>query len=352
MKQLKYLVRDLYAQALYGVGRSRFERVAPGRLLILTFHRVLPEALASQYPIPALAITPAELRWVLDSLLPHFDIDTVSGAFGKLRSGATSAKPLLALSFDDGQLDNLEHAAPVLAQFGVAATFYLPTDFIGSGDLLWHDAAAFAWRALAGNPAARSAVLVAFELAPSAGDTADLSVDRFLALLKRVPAAKRAAIVEALKHEIRQGLPGWARLMTWPEVTDLARAGHEIGSHGCSHDLLPQLDIAGQRAELEESMSVIHAQTHRRPESFCYPNGSFDARTLELVAAAGYHNAVTTRWGINASSQPQLELLRCDISSRQLVDRHGSLSLPRLALRLTGHQPGLTRFDGRIPAQG
>ena len=48
--------------------------------------------------------------------------------------------------------------------------------------------------------------------------------------------------------------------------------------------------------------------------------------------------------------RPQaFELLRCDINASSLVDRNGALSLPRLSLRLSGLQPGLSRFDGRLP---
>ena len=135
--------------------------------------------------------------------------------------------------------------------------------------------------------------------------------------------------------------PGWARLMDWTEVNRLSELGHEIGSHGCSHALLPQLDREGQRAELKGSMDAVEQFTARKPVSICYPNGSFNEMTLTLAEEVGYENAVTTLWGINDRAACPFRLLRCDMDAGRLVDRKGALSSARLAMRVSGKQPGL-----------
>jgi peptidoglycan/xylan/chitin deacetylase (PgdA/CDA1 family) len=129
--------------------------------------------------------------------------------------------------------------------------------------------------------------------------------------------------------------------MTWEQVAQLAGDGHEIGSHGRDHSLLPQLAEDQQRADIVGSRDHIAAMLGSAPRSFCYPNGDYDERTLRLTAAAGYANAVTTQWGRNDRDRQPHELLRCDIDARRLTDRNGAPSLARLALRLSGYQPGL-----------
>jgi peptidoglycan/xylan/chitin deacetylase (PgdA/CDA1 family) len=334
MRALKAVLRDALARALFAAGVSRPERVCRDKLLILTFHRVLPQELRSQYPLPGLAVTPEELHWILSALLPHFKVHTVSDAVRRLKNGELS-RPLLAVSFDDGQWDNLAYAAPVLKALGVPATFYVPTDYIGQQSLLWHDQVAFAWQKAP--PDVREALL---EQLPGNFQSA-MSVSGFLELLKSVPAELRETSVQQLSATMNHVLPHWARLMSWDEVAQLRSMGYEIGSHSCSHALLPQLDMSSQRHEIEHSLKVLQGKLGGGVTSLCYPNGSYNELSIEAAARAGYENAVTTKWGLNDAERPAFELLRCDMDARRLRDRDGRLSHARLAMRLAGLQPGL-----------
>lgn len=336
MRVFKPLARDIYGQLLFRLGLSHPARISPGSLVILTFHRVLPGELRDQYPLPGLVVTPDELRWILASLLPHFETLAVSDAIRKHREGACS-RSLLAITFDDGQWDNFEYAIPVLRELGVPATFYLPTDFIGGSHLLWHDQAAFTWQAAAD---AGGLAVFADALDHRSPDSIG-SPAAFLEALKKLAPGVRQELVHEASEAVGFAAPGWARMMDWREVNRLSDMGHEIGSHGCSHALLPQLDSEGQSAELKGSMHAVQQFTSRRATSVCYPNGSFNELTLSLAEDAGYENGVTTLWGINDRAASPFRLSRCDMDARRLMDRKGSLSQARLAMRVSGKQPGL-----------
>jgi peptidoglycan/xylan/chitin deacetylase (PgdA/CDA1 family) len=341
MRALKTRALDIFAATMFGLGISHPRRIAPGNLLILTFHRVLPDALRSRYPMPGLVVTPEELRWIVTTLRPYFEIDTVS-ANSERQSRAIGERPLLSITFDDGQVDNVDYAAGVLAELGVAATFYLPTDFIGTTNLLWHDEAAFAWQSEELKPADRLAVLrQAGLMSPDGHDAVDAAT--LLALLKRLPAVSRAGLVAQLSAKAGGATPEWARLMSWDDARALDAAGHEIGSHCQSHELLPQLGAADQARELHGSAAVIadRSGVGKAPRSVCYPNGDCTDETLRLSREAGYENGVTTRWGINAPRQDRFELLRCDMDAHRLRGADRTLSSARLAVRVLGHQPGL-----------
>jgi len=45
--------------------------------------------------------------------------------------GRDRARPLVCLTFDDGYRDNVDVAVPLLERFGLRATFFLPTGFLG-----------------------------------------------------------------------------------------------------------------------------------------------------------------------------------------------------------------------------
>ncbi len=338
MSAIKALLRDIYASSLYLLGASRPARLGRGQLLILTFHRVLPAALRQAYALPGLVVTPEELGWILAQLKSHFQVDTVTGAQQSLQAG-TAERPLLAISFDDGQWDNLAYAAPVLAELQLPATFYLPTDFVGGEALLWHDQAAHLWT----HPRLQMQKKTALAQALDRQAASEIFTDTgaFMAWSKRLSPADRSALIGELQVSTGADWPDWMRLMTWAEVRQLQAAGHEIGSHACSHGLLPQMDAATQQQELLQSRQTIAAQLGTEAVSLCYPNGSYDQVTLGLAEVCGYQNAVTTHWGINRADTPIYELVRCDMDSRYLTDRHGRLSRARLGMRISGLQPGL-----------
>jgi len=339
MPSLKTRVLDVYAHLMFGLGVSHPRRIPREAFLILTFHRVLPEALRVHYPMPGLAVTPEELSWIVSTLAPYFEVDTVSANCERQARGDTT-RPLLSITFDDGQIDNVTYAAPVLEALGVPATFYLPTDFIGGDRLLWHDEAAFAWQSSRLSRDDRRDVIASIG---GAADAESVEAGDLLASLKALHVDARARIVGSLAEMIADEVPAWARLMTWADARALGAAGHEIGSHCQSHELLPQLDSAAQARELRGSFEAIADGAHAgmAPTSVCYPNGDCSAETLRLARASGYRNGVTTRWGINAPGQDRFGLLRCDMDARRLRDARGGLSAARLGVRVHGHQPGL-----------
>ncbi|HTU62241.1 MAG TPA: polysaccharide deacetylase family protein, partial [Polyangiales bacterium] len=125
-------------------GKTRPERCHQERLLIVTFHRVLPELERAQYPYPGLAVTPSELSFCLGYFAQHYRVDLLSRQHARMRAGERSPKPLLAITFDDGQWDNFAHAEPVLRTHQLQATFYIPTQAVERGELIWHDRLGYA----------------------------------------------------------------------------------------------------------------------------------------------------------------------------------------------------------------
>lgn len=341
------LVRDLAAQLLLWSGVSTPGRRARDRLVVVTFHRVLTEAQRREYPMPDLAVTPEELDFCLAFFTRHFACDTVSRALARLDAGARG--PLLAVTFDDGQRDNFVNARPVLARYGVPATFYVVAGCLGGALPLWHDVVAYLVAAVAdgrlpeGDAAVVRALLVRLGL-DGEGDAAALA-GQAVAALKRRDADETDALVAPLAAVARAAagevVPAWDGLMDQEALRGLVAEGHEIGAHSLSHALLPRCSDARLRRETHEARQVLEQALGRPVTSYCYPNGDHDARAVAAVAAAGYTSAVTTRFGLNGRGQARHALLRCDIQSATSRSRTGALSRARLALRLSGLQPGL-----------
>lgn len=335
---VRLAARDTVGRVLLRAGVTRPSRCASDRLTVVTLHRVLPEDVLSRYPLPQLAVTVDELAWLAAFLAEHYTCETLAEAHRRFQAGDRPRRPLLALTFDDGQRDNWEHARPVLARAGIRATFFVPVDAVDRDAPLWHDRLAYAVLALlAGDRAAGLRLLAGAGIAGE-GDAVDDRATAALAVRrsKRLTEAERGALVERLEAAAGgPARPGWDGVMSWAQLRELARGGHEIGSHTVTHPLLPGVDAAQLEREIAGSRARIAGELGTPCDSFCYPNGDCDDRVVEAVRRAGYRQAVVTAWGPNGPGADPFRLRRCELQGRTSRDRAGRLSAAVTALRLS-----------------
>jgi peptidoglycan/xylan/chitin deacetylase (PgdA/CDA1 family) len=296
---------------------------------------VLTEEERAEYPLPQLAITPAELSTILKSIAETFTCTTLADAVTRWSRREDPARPLLALTFDDGQLDNATRAAPVLDSRGLKATFFVVSRAAETGEALWHDRLAFALsRALELDRSSTASLLS--ELSPGARRAPVLVPDLVESAKSSLSsAASREAWIGRLE-QIGGGRwqPRWDGMLRFADLRALHKAGHEIGSHTLTHPLLNQCTDSEVDLELRESKRQLEREIGSSVTSFCYPNGNWSPTVMDAVRRAGYTCAVTTQPGANPHQANPFALRRCDLSYTYCVDRHGRFSPPRLAWRL------------------
>ena len=333
---LRGAVRDRVGGLLFGLGLTRPERSSVGLLTIVTFHRVLPDEARAEYPLGQIAVSVAEFEWMVEFLNQHFTCDTLSGVCSRWGAGDRPSKPLLALTFDDGQLDNFVHALPVLERAGVQATFFVPVEAIDRNEPLWHDQLAFAAvRLLKTDRPAALGMLAEMRLGGWAEDDLTAAA-QVVARSKGLTELERRALVDRIERAAGgASRPAWDGMMSWEHLRAMAANGHEIGSHSLSHPLLPGVGPEQLEREVAGSRGRIRAELGVPCESFCYPNGDHDERVVDAVRRAGYRQAVLTAWGPNRRGTDPLLLTRCDLQGRTSRDVSGRLSEARMALRLS-----------------
>jgi peptidoglycan/xylan/chitin deacetylase (PgdA/CDA1 family) len=236
----------------------------------------------------------------------------------------------LAITFDDGFRDNLTHAAPVLARYGLPATVFLATGVIGTGEALWFDRLALAFKL----------TRVGVYHAPwGSGERLGTVEERLAGLgrtlrhLKSVPDEERRRGVEAVLGAlgVREAGAFKSLMLSWDDVHALTGLGVAIGAHTVSHPILARLDPEGARAEIEGSRDMIAAACGRRPRAFAYPNGRPEdcGGAARIVREAGFSCAVTTVFGVNTARSSPYELRRGGPWEPEL---------PTFALKLAGYR--------------
>ena len=163
----------------------------------------------------------------------------------------------VAITFDDGYLDNLENAYPILEKYQAKATIYVVVDRHNRD-----------W----------STYKKAHHNSGELAREAKLNDEQ----------------VKALAN------------------SDLV----EIGSHTMTHANLAKLDNVACLAELAQSKQQLENLTAKSVTSFAYPFGIYSQRDVALVKQAGYSNAVTTEEGIDGLNLDFMQLQRIKISGK------------------------------------
>jgi peptidoglycan/xylan/chitin deacetylase (PgdA/CDA1 family) len=340
---VKTMFRNSAAKLLFLAGLTTPKRRGSRRLSIATFHRVLPEAERQAYPYPGLVVTPQELDAFLTYFTEHFDCGALAPQHARYLSGENSARPLLALTFDDAQYDNYRYARPVLARHQVKASFFVPVMGVERQELLWHDRLGFAVLTMLKqeNGGRERLMRILAEAGLSAGGPRSL-VSNVVEASKGLTLEARLRLVEALAEASgATQAPSFARLMTFEELAELAADRHEIGSHSMTHCLMPECDDRALTYEVAESRHVLQDRIGQPIASFCYPNGNSDDRAANAVAQAGYRRAVTTAWGCNGREADRFQLRRYDMVAKHVQDSNGKFVPALLAFRMSGFYPGL-----------
>ncbi len=291
-------------ETLYFTGTHRLARsLFAGMGAVLTFHHVLPAHDEPFQPQRGLEITPAFLDAVLSSLR-QADVDIVSmdEAWRRL-TGVAGERRFVAVTFDDGYRDMLEHAWPILKRHNVPVTLYVASAFAEGTGVLWWEVLS---RAVADNSTIEAEIdgaLRRFDC--STPQAKDASYDILYDWLRGMPheaeleaatamiAARNAVDTAAQCRELCMGWDELAGLAADPLVT--------IGSHTVSHPFLAKCDAEAVRAELTESRFMIEQKLGVRPEHLAYPVGATDAagpREFAIAAELGYKTGVTTRAGV------------------------------------------------------
>jgi peptidoglycan/xylan/chitin deacetylase (PgdA/CDA1 family) len=243
----------------------------------------------------------------------------------------------VALTFDDGYLDNVTVAAPMLADAGLPATFFLVPGFLdGSAPAWWEDLGRVFAHATVDEVRWDGEVFDTSN--PPARRAAYWQVGE---LLKGVDGADRSAAVDELRSRLAPAGPaGPGRLfMDWNEAGRLLELGHDIQSHTCGHPILSREKPAAQERELVDSRAALAEHFQRPVDVLAYPNGrsvDYDATTVGLAREAGYEFAVTTRSARARSGDPRFEVPRLVVTAETDLREVVQGAVRVLARRLPG----------------
>ncbi|MFK7966129.1 MAG: polysaccharide deacetylase family protein [Burkholderiaceae bacterium] len=318
----------------------------PGRLLVVMFHRVIDESDAGSTQDPfslGMCVRRRHFLLQLKYLKSRFNVVPLAEALRSRGSGQSLPKATAAITFDDGYLDCLTYAAPVLKELGLPATFFVPTGGLAEGEAFWWDRAV----AAVSDTRLSSVDLSALGLPGSVSLTPlnrRASMIRILDALWSQPAAALPdmldKLIEALVPEQSYRLATEARAprMSIEQVQEIATMGFTIGAHTVSHVDLRHLDADSVQHELVASRQMLETILDQPITTFAYPSGFHNEGLQRTVRAAGFESAVSTDRGINGADLNLHAVYRIGMPDTGVADFKRALSGAPVA--------GETLFDG------
>jgi peptidoglycan/xylan/chitin deacetylase (PgdA/CDA1 family) len=252
--------------------------------------------------------------------------------------------PAVAITFDDGYLDNFQTAYPILKQHGVPATIFISTGYIGKPHGYWWDQLEAVFLHPGILPSRDLTLSVDQQSYRWAIDSADLEYRqshcathcRWIAwkhppptsrhavfhevwnLLRQVDTTERDASIRRIQEWTGLGeQPAPASCMTADELREVSRDGLvSIGAHTVTHSRLSQLPESGQWREISESKAMLEQILGRAVDTFSYPFGDrsdYSDRTVAAVWKAGYRLACSNFEGTVGPKSDRFQLPRLHV---------------------------------------
>lgn len=272
-----------------------------GRPKILYYHRICDRK-EDFFPVPDLAVSKNNFEKQMEFIKEEFNVLPLDVIVDRFKKGKALSYRDIAITFDDGYIDNYTYAFPILKRYGLPATIFLPTGYIGSDRLFWWDKLALILKAARSKEIEWKTFplnLFSFKLKSLLRKTVsrETSLTPLTNYLKGIGTKRREEAIEYLEEKLLNGacfsLP--PRLfLSWKEIKEMSGNGIAFGSHSHSHAILTEINDDVMVQELIFSKEIIKENIGTEVKAFSYPDGCVDYRVKRKVIEAGYDYAVKT----------------------------------------------------------
>lgn len=226
---------------------------AVGMLVPGTPPRVLMYHSIDDFKSP-ISVSPAQFAEQMDYLVAKgYTTWTASRFVDAVRDRQPFPKKLAVLTFDDGYLNNVTHALPILEQRGLCATVFMVTNNDGEPPK-WGE-----------RDLERIRTQIDEDFPGSAEDK------------KKIEAQVMATLTE--------------KIATWDELAPAPARGLEVLSHTRTHHFMDSVGDEQLTDELVGSRDDLERRGFGTSNSLAWPYGKYDSDAMEAARAAGYRGA-------------------------------------------------------------
>ena len=247
-----------------------------------------------------------------------FQILSMDEVVNHIKLGKGFRRPSIAITFDDGYLDNYTLAYPVLKKHGVPATIYLTTSLVGTPDRIWTDQIGLAFLETQKGYFNFSELFGDKTIAIRTKEEKEQANSRVSETLKLRPDDERRELIQKLFEtlEVNESVGrncGERMMLNWDEVQEMRKDGVTVGSHSHTHPILSRMPIQKAKDEILNSKKVLEKNVDIEVKHFSFPNGreeDFSEELRDYCREIGFESTCSVIYGANDASETNLFALK------------------------------------------
>lgn len=291
------------------------------KLYIVMYHYIR-DLQHSRYPeIKGLDIR--DFRKQIEFLTDNFQVVTMEAVIDAVERGASLPPKACLLTFDDGYIDNYTYALPILEEFGVQGSFFIPGKTFTEHKLLdvnkIHYILASAdihilypellklldsYRGQEFDFPSNEELIQSYAEANRFDSKEVIFVKRIL----------QTALPERLRNHLSSDLfqkyvgisekkLAYELYMTREQIHTLKRHGMFIGLHGYDHYWLANLSEKELQQDIDKSLEALDEFIDHRKWVMNYPYGNYSDSVIQYISAKGACMGLTTEVRIAVPGQ-------------------------------------------------
>ncbi len=267
-----------------------------------------------------IAVSPSNFEQHLEVLNQQKNVVSLYEMIDILQTN-TLKHDAIAISFDDGYLDNYTTAVPLLKKYDLPATFFITSKQPGHSDFFWWDELEYIFLFAENLPGYFEMIIDSKTIKATLDNETLLSPalqakhEKWNAC-EELPPTKRGELFykvwEVLKPlSTSQQSQYLSKIKTWSNATMPAESLYKvmstdqvlavandslfsIGAHTQTHIALGFHDYDTQKNEIEGNRNYLKTVTEKNIDLLAYPYGNYNTATQDICSECGLKAAFTT----------------------------------------------------------
>lgn len=301
----RMLCRRLMAYGLYLSGSASSEKSPNKRnWQIIKYQRII-DPKESEFPLELTSYTePKTFRTHLEYLSKECYVIPLAELLEKLENNSDFPKNTVVITFDGGWIDFYKTAFPMLVEFNLPATVFLPTAYIGTNNLFLNDKiiASLVLLMNAENPFPMlPGIDNRFpELEKKITNGEPITIESINLLVSIVPSLsideKSLIIITLAKliDSIYPEIPEIINFINWEEIKQMSAKNITFASNGHVQRRIMEFKPEELKADLEKSFETMIENDVEALHVYSPPYGLFNGASLKTLDQMGLNFLATS----------------------------------------------------------